>query len=420
MKLRTWNLIIFAILLIVLDYGFRSYRKSFSIRILAAENRFQPSLLIQIRGDLRISKDGKLPYNPASQGMKLYPGNWLWQKSGGISHVRCAGEYPSPDAGVQIVPKGEKLSLDNLGCKRISKTGFNRTTRGGDNQEIPFIISPRSTAVLTDRPKLRWNAVSGVTNYTVSIEDQRVGKGKIWTTEVSSPGVAYPNQPPGDSVVKYVEVDYPADASPLEPGVDYLVIVTTQQQVNATDTCRHGWEKQPNDPFLCIALSTKDQGIGLGFNLLDTNKAQRVQELTTDIKQEFDGEVQALALAHLYSENNLKMDAIATLETLAQKGNKTAGVYRFLGDLYREIQLSKLAEIRYMKAIELAKGADDLVGQVAAQFGLAEVFAERGFWDGAIQAGMEAKAGYETLGDTKRVEEIEKKLQRWERQRARR
>ncbi len=382
-----------------------------------SQDDYQPSVLIRIKndyGDLLFRPNNQSEYVPASENMELYPGYWLQQKLGGPSKIRCAKESPMSQDIYKLVSEGEH-TLTNLGCPLIARTQSRRITpRGGENLEIPFMISPRSTAVLNNKPTLRWNAVTGVTNYTISLEEQRVGKGKVWTTEVSDRGMEYPNQPPGSSPVKYIEVDYPADASPLEPGVDYLAIVTTQQQVKATDKCRNGWEKQPEDPFKCITSSTKDEGKGLGFYLLDENEVQQIQELAANITQELDGEAQALALAHLYKENDLMVDAIATLETLLEQGSQTTGVYRFLGDLYQEVQLSQLAEVRYTKAIELAKDSNDLVGQATAQFGLAKVLAARGLNNKAIQIGTEAKEAYATLGDTKLVRKLEQKLSQWQ------
>ena len=382
-----------------------------------SQDEYQPTILIQKQGELMYRADSESEYNLASDNMELYPSYWLRQKQGGPSKIRCAKESPISQDIYKLVSEGEH-TLANLGCPTLiartqsSSSGLLRNR--GENLEIPFIISPRSTAVINNRPTLRWNSVSGVSRYRVSIEDQRVGEGKDWTTEVSDSGMEYPNQLPGNSPVKYIEVDYPTDAPSLEPGVVYLAIVTTQEQVEATDTCRNGWEKQPEDPFLCITSSTKDEGKGLGFYLVEENEAQQIQKLAANIKQELAGEAQALALAHLYKENDLMMDAIVTLETLVEQGSQTTGIYRFLGNLYQEVQLSQLAEVRYTKAIELAKDSNDLVGQATAQFGLAKVLAARGARDEAIKIGTEAKDVYATLVDTKMVRKLEEALSQWE------
>ena len=378
----------------------------------------QPSLLIRIQnksGDLLYKPNSQSKYVPASENMELYPDYWLQQSAGGGSKIRCAKDSPLSQDVYKLVAEGEH-SLANLGCPSIARiTSPKIITRGGQKSNIPFIISPRSTAILNDRPTLRWNAVTGVTNYTVSVEDQRIGKGNLWTIdEVSETGQEYFNQPSGSPSMRYVEVNYPADAPSLEIGVDYLAIVTTRQQVKPTDKCPDAWEKQPDDSSYCMTSSTKDEGRGLGFYLLEANQAQQIQKLAANIKQELEGTAQALALAHLYQENNLMMDAIVTLENFVEQGNEITGVYRFLGDLYQAIQLNKLAEVRYTKAIELAENSNDLVGQATAKFGLAEVLAARGANNKAIQEGMQAKDIYTTLGDTKLVKKLEEKLSQWQ------
>ena len=36
--------------------------------------------------------------------------------------------------------------------------------------KLPYVITPRETDIISDRPQIRWNAVLGVVNYTVKIE----------------------------------------------------------------------------------------------------------------------------------------------------------------------------------------------------------------------------------------------------------
>ena len=378
-----------------------------------SQAEYQPSLLIRIQnksGDLLYKPNSQSKYVPASENMELYPDYWLQQSAGGGSKIRCAKDSPLSQDVYKIVAEGEH-SLANLGCPLIARTISPKIiTRGGEKSNIPFIISPRSTAILNDRPTLRWNAMTGVTNYTVSLEDQRIGKGNLWTTEASDSGQEYFNQPSGSPSMRYIEVNYPADAPSLEIGVKYLAIVTTKQKVKPTDKCAEAWEKQPDDSSYCMTSSTKDEGTGLLFYLLEANQAQQIQKLADNITQELEGTAQALALAHLYQENNLMMDAIMTLENLVEQRNQTTGVYRFLGDLYQGVQLNKLAEVRYTKAIELAENSHDLVGQATAKFGLAEVLAARGSNQKAIQIGQEAKEAYATLGDRAKVKKLQEKL----------
>ena len=82
--------------------------------------------------------------------------------------------------------------------------------RGDTNALIPYIISPRNTLVLTDKPVLRWNASPGATSYVVSI---KTNKGDvIWETQVETTEVVYPGQPP------------------LKPGVNYVMTVIADNE----------------------------------------------------------------------------------------------------------------------------------------------------------------------------------------------
>ena len=371
----------------------------------------QPSILIQKRGELMYRPNERADYQPSSLNMELYPDNWLQQKLGGPSKIRCAKDNPTSQDIYKLVSEGEH-SLANLGCPLVARTQSGSiTVRAVQNLKIPFIIAPRRTAVLDARPKIRWNPVSGVSQYTVSLKERGVSQ-EIWTTKVSD------RTPVSDrtlaGAVKYIELDYPADAPSLEPEVDYQIIVTTQQQVEATDNCPKDWLKQLDRPTVCLISSTRDTGRGLGFYLLSQDKIQQVQKLAAEIEREFDGEAKALALAHLYRENNLMMDAIATLKDLLKQGNHTTGVYRFLGELYQQSELNQLAELQYVRAIELAKDARDLVGQASAQSSLAEILAAKNANQKAIEIAQEAKNAYEILGDTAKVAKLQQKLSQWQ------
>ena len=380
-------------------------------QITESSDNSQPSILIQKRGELMYRPNERADYQPSSLNMELYPDNWLQQKLGGPSKIRCAKDNPTSQDIYKLVSEGEH-SLANLGCPLVARTQSGSiTVRAVQNLKIPFIIAPRRTAVLDARPKIRWNPVSGVSQYTVSLKERGVSQ-EIWTTKVSD------RTPVSDrtlaGAVKYIELDYPADAPSLEPEVDYQIIVTTQKQVEATDNCPKDWLKQLDRPTVCLISSTRDTGRGLGFYLLSQDKIQQVQKLAAEIEREFDGEAKALALAHLYRENNLMMDAIATLKDLLKQGNHTTGVYRFLGELYQQSELNQLAELQYVRAIELAKDARDLVGQASAQSSLAEILAAKNANQKAIEIAQEAKNAYEILGDTAKVAKLQQKLSQWQ------
>ena len=54
---------------------------------------------------------------------------------------------------------------------------------------VPYVITPRETDILTNRRRLRWNSILGVNNYTVKID------GINWEAQTSSTEIVYPSEP---------------------------------------------------------------------------------------------------------------------------------------------------------------------------------------------------------------------------------
>lgn len=321
-------------------------------------------------GRVLLKRNGWSSYHPTSAGTALYSDDLLQPDLGVKVIVIC------PNLTKWRVPAGEPSSL-NEGCQgpgiliRPNSLAIT-TTYGGSNSLIPYIVSPRSTSVLTDKPILRWNAVPGVANYTVKLSSQN---GVIWSQKVSGTQVVYPGTPP------------------LKPGVAYSLLVEAAN-----------------------GKSSQDEGTtGLQFNLLDQQQVQQVRDSVEGLdKQGLPDEVKALYLVDLYRERkfNLIAEAIATLEALVVKSNKTPIFYRTLGDLYWQVGLKLLAEAHYLKAIELAKSPQDLEERAAAEFGLGNLYTAIGDRSEASRWLKQAMTEYKVLGDTKRINDLERRLDR--------
>ncbi len=190
--------------------------------------------------------------------------------------------------------------------------------RGGLDPRIPYIISPRRTLLLTDKPVLRWNPVAGATSYTVSIVSE---EGILWEQkDVRETQLVYPGVPP------------------LKPGVEYKLIVLADSG----------------------ASSEKEDGQGRSFQLLGAGEAKHVREAVDLLeRQSLSGDDKALLQAYLYRGYYLRAEAIETLEKQAASGSKNPEVYRLLGDLYLQVGVTPLAEKNYMEAIQLYEAAGD-------------------------------------------------------------
>ncbi len=322
-------------------------------------------VIIEYRGQVLL-KRGSSEYRPTGKGERLQPGDRLYPQSGAMAKVLCE------NSDIWRVPVGIPSSV-NSGCPTWIASVVKGETRyrpGGSNPQIPYILYPRMTYLLQDRPTFRWNSVAGVTNYTVRL----LGSGGLeWETEVSSTEVVYPN-----------------DAPTLNRGVKYLVTVEADNG----------------------SSSLQDGGGILGFELLREYKIQKVEAEEAKISKFEDRteEERALTLAELYRRENLTAQAIATLETLVEQGSRTALVFRALGDLYTEIGLNLLAEARYEKASELFASTSDRYALTATQDSLARVKLMLGKNQEAEQLSAKIIAEYRELGDEQSATGLEQRL----------
>jgi tetratricopeptide (TPR) repeat protein len=224
-------------------------------------------------------------------------------------------------------------------------------TRDRLARSIPYIISPNSTLLLNDKPKLRWQPVPGATSYIVRVSGPKVN----WETEVSTTQVVYPGEPP---------------LQPVEQG--YLLTVEAD---NGESPAR------------------------ATFGLLDENQAQSVQTAADRIaSQNLPEDAKALALADLYVGQELIAEALEVLEVSVAKGSQIAAIYHTLGDLYGQLELLSQAEKHYLKAFELATTADNIEGQANAAARLGEVYAALGNSEEASRWQKEAQERYQALG----------------------
>lgn len=271
--------------------------------------------IIETKGPVKLKRESS-DYRPTRLGERLKEGDILFPAQGSTVKVLC------DDSTIWRVPSGQPSGI-NQGCPSLKiftyRPGKLEPRPGGNNLQIPYVLSPRMTYLLDDRPTFHWNRVAGVARYAVRL----LGPGGLeWQAEINSTRVVYPDSAP-----------------PLERNVRYLLTV-----------------KADNG-----SSSLGDGGANLGFELLEEGKVKEIRKKAATITASSDltEEAKALALAELYGSQSLNADAIAILEALVKKGSQTAFVYLRLGDLYAEIGLNLLAETRYSKAFELLSADRD-------------------------------------------------------------
>ncbi|MGH8000295.1 MAG: hypothetical protein ACREPR_12905 [Brasilonema sp.] len=249
-------------------------------------------------------------------------------------------------------------------CRR-ARTGDPRSPSSPD---IPYIISPRRTLLLTNKPKLRWNQVLGVKSYDVSLQK---GDSVLWQTKVNTNQVVYSGE------------------AKLEPGVEYSLIVKTDNGKLSTD-------EKPN---------------AQGFSLLSQEETQVIKAAITQLNnQKVSDKVKALQCAFFYIGADLKSEAIEILEALINAGMKEIFIYRKLGYLYWQTGVNARSETHYLNAHELAKTRKDIVQQAQIAETLGGLYVAVDDEKEAVKWLIQARDSYKTLGHTKRVEELDEQI----------
>ncbi len=337
-------------------------------------------------GQVLLKREEWSDFRPVSAGIGLNEGDQIYPSQGVQVKLVCPDRTPQPV--IPGLPSGIKTICPTWDI-RISKAPPPPGILGGFDSSLPYIISPRHTLLLTDQPILGWNPVPQATSYTVEVIN---GQDIIWKTEVQQPQIRYPKHPL------------------LEPGITYSLKITTNSGQS----------------------SEQDSESNLGFIVLRPAEAQIINDEVDQIKQgEFSPLTTALLLADLYRNYTLPVssieaysltseqarsyhvtaEAIATLKPLTQQTEQFPIIYRRLGELYWQSGLVNLTIEHYLKAIKKADSPEFLEEKTLAQFGLAEVYAATNNREQAIIFYKQARKGYIELGDTKRVNFLERMLE---------
>ena len=242
--------------------------------------------------------------------------------------ARASVKIYCSDLSIWIVKPGKyKVSQGCPSGKTVIRlpNSNNRTLRPISKTEaalakLPYVITPRETDIISDRPQISWNSVPGVANYTVKID------GINWEKKTDK-----------------TEIIYDGDR-PLQPETRYWVTVTTDQGLSS------------------------QQDTEVGFNVSDEQTKKTVLNAVEKIeKQPLSLTERGLVLAYLYRSYELYGDAINILEDLVNQGNKEITVYQLLGDTYLEVGLPQLAKNTYQKGLELAIKTQNIPSQTTIE-----------------------------------------------------
>jgi hypothetical protein len=327
-------------------------------------------LIVAVSGKLSLKRKDWNQYAPAMFGTAVKRGDLLRLENSSKATVVCA------DLTVHLVSNGPSGVPCDSNKKPVLIYRGERinTTRGYESSRFPLVISPRKTLLLNSRPTLRWTPVVDADTYEVRVR----GRNVKWRTEVHSK----------------TEIVYPDDAPALVAGSTYIVEV------------------------IANGRSSKKEGVpGLGFKRLKPDEAKAVGEAVQKIRALglADAPTQLL-IAKLYAnwdantDWDLNAEAIELLKELSNTLKEPA-VRRELGDLYLKIGLNRLAEERYLHALELSAKAGDIEGQALVYNALGLTYEAIGNKKVSAQQYQSAIELYDKkLGHKQKVEQIQARL----------
>jgi len=309
-------------------------------------------LLIVTRGAVLLRRAGWSAPAATGPGAALRRGDLVSVPAGGLATVACA------DLTLRELPAGRFSGLPCAAPEKaalVFEGSLLAATRGDEGDELPLVIAPRRTKLLSPRPVLRWSVPGGAGNVSVIVK---------------GPGVSWSAQPPAGST----SLPYPADAPALQPNANYRVTVTTAGRSS----------DEAADP-------------GMGFTLLPQPAAAEVRAGVERIGAlRLEPDAARLLTAHFLAARGLQAEAIEQLEAAAP----TPRLLLTLGALYQSVGLARLAEARLLQAAKLAVTANDVEAQAQAQLALGTIYLDVfGLRDDAARALGEAAALYGKLGD---------------------
>ena len=299
-----------------------------------------------------------------------------------------------------LCPNGTLSDAVEAGVSNVSATcnGTPRSVRpsygisdqwAATDANTPYIISPWSEQVLTDRPPLRWNAVAGAQQYAVTLQ-RRAGETWVTVWTVMS-----------DQAL----MNYPADQPPLEPGEEYALQAAV---VSKTALGEAGL----GEAIAPEASPLEETPPAVVFRLLDGFDQQSLAEEIAEVEAfDVDPTTKRLILIEeVYPRYKLFAEGINELTALIEAGAESEQIYRLLGDYYIRSGLALPAESSYLKALAQAQESENIEEQALAAWGLGTLYGRTDQTAPACTYLQQAKKLADELGDLELASDVEAEL----------
>ncbi len=321
-----------------------------------------PNELVMAEGQVTVKRREATDFVSVGVGTQLEPGDLL-RVEGGNAAIFCGNETLW-DSGPITLTAGKSHGVPCL-AGRSPRSAPDLTRLRGETgpsvDNIPYVLSPRSGFVRSDRPTLRWHTLVDTGVYTVTL----AGDDGLERPAVQASGgeLAYPGAWP----------------SLAGEGASYRLVVQAGERSSEEE----------------VSGAAKPWG----FSLLDPVKAAQLQSQEAKLRaRPFSEEALTLLLAELYLSDAYKLRSEAAELLSGAAAENLASAQVLLGEVYLEMGLVDEAQPAFDHALVLAQQAGLPEFEAGAAFRLGTVACLRreqaqaeGYWQAA-------QTQYEALG----------------------
>ena len=291
------------------------------------------AVIADLKGKVEVTAAQGGAAQRAVVGRALEKGDWVKVPSGGAatllfsdgnvvdlagtSSVRVGGQVGGKAGKAPGLPSDVFTSVRKFvagGSRETGLVALSQLRSAPVDRDAPFLIAPRRTALLTDRPTFTWRAVPGATRYRVTLSAE---SGPLWDREVQ--GLSLP---------------FPADAAALAAGTEYL------------------WELQALSDIKALRSESSV------FQVLPATEAAAVRLNLGRIGDSAGGVESPAArfIAGSYlSGLGLFLDASEQFGALCKLTPESPAPHKALGDIYSSIGLMDLAAAEFQVALSLTR-----------------------------------------------------------------
>jgi len=330
------------------------------------------NLLFILQGQVQVKKTAWTNYNQISSGAFLSNEDLIFPSLDSRTIVLC------DDLEFWLVPAGIQSSVNN-GCNDSIEPYITRphgdigNTRGSADPSSPYPIYPRASKILSDKPVLRWNAVSNATRYNVQIEYNGQA---LWTAETNNNQIDYPGIPA------------------LIPGNFYTLVVYTDTGKSSKDEA--------------ISSSLGGVTINQSFQLADSDEIHEIESMEEKISSSYLSTTdRAYAISVLYSSQGFYSESMLLLEKVLEMDSNNLYALFNLGNNELTVGLPFLAKNNFETLLNNSNLTNDLELRATTLESLAIAYLNTGYREKALQTLEQAEIAFETLGDKVHAQELQ-------------